>query len=125
VEGPQFEVATTEDQWIDVFDRQTGCQPASEVTLPAVDFEQEIGIAAWWKVEGCLGFDVRTRSIVRTGDQITVNATSIGPKKGETCARALGGLESFLAVSRTAVSERTTYRFVLDGQTAGQVDPSA
>jgi hypothetical protein len=67
VDAPNFQVATTESQWIDVFDQETQCQPQRDVQLPDVDFKREAGLAAWWRVENCLGFVVHTDSIERVG----------------------------------------------------------
>src|SRR2546430_5202780 len=67
VDAPDFQVATTESQWIDVFDQETQCQPQRDVQLPDVDFKHEAGLAAWWRVENCLGFKIHTDWIERVG----------------------------------------------------------
>jgi hypothetical protein len=126
VEGPEFAVAHDDDEWIDIYSRQADCRPSGDVSLPRVRFDHpsqaEVVLAAWWKVEGCLGFDVRTTSVERNGDAVVVTAVSSGPEEGQACATALGGLESFLAVREEAgFAGARTVRFVLDGEMAGEV----
>lgn len=126
VEGPEFEVAMSDDDWIGVYSRQSDCQDGGEFSLPQVNFddpdEPEWALAAWWKVEGCLGYDVETGSVQRIGAEVVVRATSSGPGEGMACATALGSLESFLAVSRDDVEGASVVRFLLDGREAGTVD---
>src|SRR6184192_922335 len=87
VDAPDFQLATTEKQWIDVFDRETQCQPQHDVRLPDVDFTREAGLAAWWRIENCLGFGIHTDSIERAGDQIVVSARATSPGH-RACAAA-------------------------------------
>src|SRR6266550_2837171 len=102
VDAPDFQIATTESQWIDVFDQETQCQPQRDVQLPDVDFKHEAGLAAWWRVENCLGFKIHTDSIERVGDQLVVSATASGPGPG-ACAAARGELESFLVLEKSSL----------------------
>lgn len=125
VEGPDFFIARTEEEWIDAIDMETSCQPESgEIELPRVDFDTEIGVAAWWRTEGCLGWMVKTGKIERNGAEIVVQATATGPGAGVACATARGTLESFLALERSArFSGTEPVRFVLDGETVVRVNP--
>jgi len=119
VDAPDFELATKEDQWIDVFDRETECQPQRDVQLPDVDFAREAGLAIWWKVESCLGFTIHTDSIQRVGSVVVVNGTATGPSPG-ACATAQGTLESFIVLERSDLFDgREPVRFVLNGTTIG------
>ena len=124
VDAPDFQVATTESQWIDIFDQETQCQPQRDVQLPDVDFTREAGLAAWWRVESCLGFRVHTDSIERVGPQIIVSATSSGPGPG-ACAAARGELESFLVLEKSNLfTGNETVKFVLNGVTVGTERPT-
>lgn len=126
VEGPEFEVVRTDEEWVAVYSRQSDCQPGGEFTLPRVRFdhpsEPEAVLAAWWKVEGCLGYDVTTRRVVRAGAEVTVVAETSGPGEGDVCATALGGLESFLAIPASTLDGVSVVRFELDGDEAGAVE---
>jgi hypothetical protein len=124
VDAPNFQVATTENQWIDVFDQETECQPQRDVQLPGVDFKREAGVAAWWRVENCLGFTVHTDTIERVGDQVVVSATATSPGPG-ACAEARGELESFLVLEKSNLftgNERV--KFVLNGVVLGTEQPT-
>lgn len=127
VDSPEFEVATDEAGWIDVFDMETACRPQNEVTLPDVDFATHVAVAAWWKVEPCLGYRVHTDSVERTADgTVVVTAHTTAPAAGTACASARGQLESFLSLTRSNLltgSER--FRFVLDGSPLGEAVSSA
>jgi hypothetical protein len=118
-ESPDFAVARTEEDWIDVFDVQTECQEGSaEIKLPRVDFDTEVAIAAWWERVGCIGFGVRTATVERKGSDIVISATKKQP--GDLCATAIGQLESFLAFERSdrfSGDERIV--FMLDGKQVG------
>lgn len=121
VEPPELVVALDEGAWIDVFDHETECQPDAEVMLPALDFAREVGVAAWWRRETCLGYDVRTVGVTRKGAEVVVAAVSSGPAPGQVCAQALGVLESFLALERSDLfTGKEPVRFVLDGKTVGR-----
>lgn len=126
VEGPEFSVVRTDDEWIEVYSHQSDCQPGGEYSLPRVRFDHpdrpEWVLAAWWRIEGCLGWDVETVSIVATGDVAAVRARSSGPGPGEACATALGGLESFIAVDATDLEQVREVRFELDGEAVGTVN---
>lgn len=119
VQPPSFGVAVDEARWVDLYARQTDCRPDVEVRLPRIDFDAEIAIAGWWKVEPCLGYSIATQSVARDGDVLVVRARSTGPSPGHACATALGALESFLAVER--FDGLREVRFVLDGTEAGRV----
>jgi hypothetical protein len=120
VRGPEFDVAVHEAAWRRVHERQGGCQPGARTAPPRVEFSREIAVAAWWRVQGCLGYRVTTESVTRTrSNAIVVTASSRGPSG--VCAQTLGGLESFLAIGRADASGTTVVRFVLDGAFAGSV----
>jgi hypothetical protein len=119
VDAPDFELATKEDEWIDVYDRETQCQPERDVQLPDVDFAREAGLAVWWKTESCLGFTIHTDSVQRIGTRVVVNASATGPTPG-ACATAQGTLESFIVLERSDLFDgREPIRFVLNGTTVG------
>jgi len=125
VDPPDFQVATTESQWIDIFDQETQCQPQRDVQLPDVDFKREAGLAAWWRVENCLGFKMHTDSIERVGSEIVVSATSSGPSPS-VCAAARGELESFLVLEKSSLfTGAETVKFTLNGVTVGTERPAA
>ena len=128
VEGPEFAVAATEDEWVDIYSRQSDCQPGGDFSLPNARFTHpsrpEVVLAAWWKVEGCLGYDVETQSVQRVGPEVVVRATSTGPGEGQACATALGSLESFLAVPEDALDGAAVVRFFLNDEQLGSVDLS-
>ena len=117
VDAVDFAVAQTEHTWIDIFDRETQCQPDRDINLPDVDFKSEIGIAAWWKIAPCLGFTVKTTSVERIGRDVVIRATEHGPAPG-ACAQARAPLESFLVLRRSDVTPGSV-RFVLDGRSVG------
>ena len=119
VRGPEFALAMNAEEWRSIWDRQNGCQPGSATAVPPL-LATEAGVAAWWKVEHCLGFGVKTTRIVSNGTVITVTATESSPA-AEFCATALGGLESFLALDLGAVRAAERIRFVLDGTEVGSV----
>lgn len=121
VEGPEFALATTREQWFGVAERQWSCQPTADPAEMIVDWDEEVGVAAWWGVRSCLGHSIRTDAVRLAGATITVEATSRGPDGA--CAQALGGLESFLALARPAVAGATTIRFVLNGEAVGSIEP--
>jgi hypothetical protein len=112
VRGPAFAMALTREEWRAVWARSTGCQPTPPEPPPLRS--DEAGVAAWWRVEPCLGYAIRTRNVTTDGRTITVSAESRAPA-AELCASALGGLESFLALDAAAVRAATRIRFVLDG----------
>lgn len=120
VQGPEFEVATTREEWRAILARESECQPGSAPPDLEVSFETEIGVAAWWKVAGCLGYGLETKSVVREGDAVRIEARTSKPV-GDACAQALGGLESFLAVRRSLAEGASRIVFVLDGTEAGSV----
>ena len=123
VDAPNFQVATTENQWIDVFDQETQCQPQRDVQLPDVDFTREAGLAAWWRVE-CLGFIVHTDSIQRVGSQVVVSATASNPSHG-VCAPVRGELESFLVLEKSSLfTGNEPVKFVLNGVVVGTEQPA-
>ena len=119
VQGPEFALALSAAQWQDVWDRQNDCQPGAADALPPL-LASEAGLAAWWKVEGCLGHTVRTTRITVKGTVITVEAESV-PPPAEFCAAAIGGLESFLALDIQAVRRAERLVFVLDEVEVGSV----
>ncbi len=120
VQPPDFAVATTEDRWIDVFDRETECRSLKSVDLPELDFGREVGIAAWWRSEGCMGFSIRTDSIERVGNEVLVRARSAGPGPGTVCATARGALESFLVLQKSSLfTGNETVKFLLNGSPMG------
>jgi len=124
VEPPDFAVATTEDRWIDVFDRETGCRGQQDVDLPELDFTQEVGLVAWWKTAGCLGFRIRTESVERVGNDVLVRARLSGPGPGTVCAAARSALESFLVLQRSSLfTANETVKFILNGATVGELKP--
>ena len=122
VEGPEFIVALDEGDWIDAFDLQTSCLEDGDIRLPDVDFTRRMGVAVWWKVETCRGFDVTTRQVLSRGNDVIVSALTDAPAEDEPCVTALGGLESFLSLERRPTFERVL--FLLDGQEIGTVDLS-
>jgi hypothetical protein len=119
VRGPEFAVARDAAEWRSIWDRQTGCQPDSGGALPPL-LATEAGVAAWWRVEGCLGHGVKTTRVTANGPDIVVRATSSAPA-AEFCATALGGLESFLAFPRGALQGTERVRFILDDVEVGSV----
>ncbi len=121
VRGPEFAVATTPEEWRAVWQKSTACQPTPPQAPPLL--AQEAGVAAWWKVESCLGFAVRTSRVRTDGQIITIEASEAAPSQ-EFCATAIGGLESFLALEREAVDEATRVRFLLDDRDVGSVELS-
>lgn len=124
VDAPDFQLATTENQWIDVFDQETQCQPERDIPLPDVDFSKEAGLAAWWRIDGCLGSKVHTDSIERVGKKIVVSATATTAAPG-ACATARGELESFLVLEKSNLfSGSETLQFVLNGVTVGTENPT-
>jgi hypothetical protein len=122
VVAPNSQIASTEKQWIDVFDQETQCQPARDIKLPEVDFKREVGVAVWWRVENCLGFTVHTDSVERVGSQVVVKATKFSPGRG-VCAAARGELESFLVLERSAYfTGIETFKFVLTATGGGTTE---
>ena len=119
VRGPEFALAMNAAEWKAIWDRQNECQAGSANALPPL-IPSEAGVAAWWKVEGCLGYSVKTTQIKSNGRVITVTATESSPA-AEFCASALGGLESFLALDIGAVRGTEQIRFVLDDVEVGSV----
>jgi hypothetical protein len=87
-----------------------------------IDWDTEFGVAAWWRVEGCLGWSVATDVVERAGDEVRIRATSEGPGEGDVCATALGQLVTFLAVDRSLLEGATRVVFIIDGDEAGQVE---
>jgi hypothetical protein len=123
VDAPDFQVAISEDQWIDAYDRETQCQPQRDVELPDVDFKREAGVAVWWRLENCMGFTVHTDAIERIGKQVVVEATATGPGPA-ACATARGELESFLVVEKSNLfTGNEAVKFVLNGVTVGTEPP--
>jgi hypothetical protein len=124
VDGPDFELASNEHDWIDIFDRETECQPEHDIKLPDVDFTKEVGLAAWWRVDKCLGSKIHTDAIKRVGSQIVVSATATEPPQGTVCASARAELESFYVLERSNLFNGTqTLKFVLNGVTVGTERP--
>jgi hypothetical protein len=119
VRGPEFALAMNAAEWEAIWERQHACQPGSAGALPPL-LATEAGVAAWWKVEGCLGYSVKTTQVKSNGSEITVTATEASPP-AEFCAAALGGLESFLAMDAGAVRGVKRIRFVLGDTEAGSV----
>ena len=119
VRGPAFALAMNATEWVAIWDRQNACQGGSTNALPPL-LPSEAGVAAWWRVEGCLGYGVKTTQIKSNGKVITVTATESSPA-AEFCATALGGLESFLALDLGAVRGAERIRFVLDDVEVGAV----
>jgi hypothetical protein len=119
VRGPEFALAMNAAEWKAIWDRQNACQTGSSNALPPL-LPSEAGVAAWWRVEGCLGYSVKTTQIKSNGSVITVTATESSPA-AEFCASALGGLESFLALDLGAVRGAERIRFVLDDVEVGAV----
>jgi hypothetical protein len=124
VDGPDFQLALTENEWIDIFDRETECQPEHDINLPDVDFGKEAGLAAWWRIEKCLGSKIHTDSIKRVDANIVVSATATESPQGTVCASARGELESFIVIERSNLFTGTqTLKFVLNGVTVGTEKP--
>lgn len=123
VEGPDFAVATTREEWFGVAERQWGCQPLADPAEMIVRWDEEVGVAAWWGVRPCLGYRVETESMRREGTVVEIRAAETEP--AGVCAAALGGLESFYAVDRGALTGAETIRFLLDGEELGRVSLSA
>ncbi len=119
VRGPAFALATDANEWKAIWDRQTECQPGDAGALPPL-LPTEAGVAAWWRVEGCLGSSIETTRVSSTGSVITVNARVETPP-AEFCASAIGGLESFLALDAAALRGVERIRFVLDGTEVGSL----
>lgn len=119
VRGPQFALATNADEWKAIWDRQNECQAGSANALPPL-LRTEAGVAAWWRVEGCLGHGLKTTRVSSNGSVITVGAEASSPA-AEFCAAALGGLESFLALDLGAVRSAERIRFVLDETEVGSI----
>lgn len=121
VGGPSFALADDAEEWAAMWAHSHICPGGGHAPpVPALAAD-EVGVAAWWKVEGCLGYGVRTEGVLLSGRVITVAAEESKPPAGVACAQALGGLESFLALDRAAVAEADTIRFVLDGTEVGSV----
>lgn len=118
VRGPEFAVATNAGEWSAAWTRSTGCQPTADAAPPLV--AGEAGVAAWWKVESCLGHEIRTSRIATNGRVITVTATATAPP-AEFCATAIGGLESFLALPLDELRAATDVRFVLNEVEVGTI----
>lgn len=119
VRGPQFALAMNAEEWQAIWDRQNECQPGSASALPPL-LVSEAGVAAWWRVEGCLGYGAKTTQIKSSGKVVSISATTSSPA-AEFCATALGGLESFLALDLGAVRGAERIRFVLDEVEVGSV----
>lgn len=119
VRGPEFALAMDADEWKAIWTRQTECQAGSSDALPPL-LGHEAGVAAWWKVEGCLGHSVKTTRITTNGSVMTVRATASAPA-AEFCATAIGGLESFLALDAGAVRAAKEIRFILNDAEVGSV----
>ena len=119
VRGPEFALAMSANEWKAIWDRQNECQTGSSNALPPL-LPSEAGVVAWWRVEGCLGYSVKTTQIKTNGRVITVTAKESSPV-AEFCATALGGLESFLALDLGAVRGAERIRFVLDDVEVGAV----
>lgn len=120
-ESPAFAVALTREEWFEVAERHHGCDPLADYEEMLIDWETEFGVAAWWRVEGCLGWDVAPDDVERAGDEVRVSATSNGPGEGDVCATALGQLVTFLAVDRAFLDGTARVVFIIDGNEAGQV----
>jgi hypothetical protein len=120
VHGPAFALALDDGEWKAIWERQHGCQPGDATALPPL-LAGEAGVAAWWRVEGCLGSGIKTERVSSNGRVITVAATVVSPP-AEFCASAIGGLESFLALDASAVRAVERIRFVLDGTEVGALD---
>lgn len=120
VEGPAFALALDVDEWKAIWDRQYACQPGDQSAVPPL-LATEAGVAAWWRVEGCLGSGIKTERITSNGRVITV-AANVETPQAEFCASALGGLESFLALDASGVRAAQRIRFVLDGTEVGSLD---
>ena len=119
VRGPEFALAMNAAEWKTLWDRQNACQAGSTNALPPL-LPSEAGVAAWWRVEGCLGYSVKTTEIKSNGRVITISAKESSPA-AEFCASAIGGLESFLALDIGAVRGVDQIRFVLDDVEVGSV----
>jgi hypothetical protein len=119
VRGPEFAVARNAQEWGAVWARSTSCQPTPDAEPPLVAGES--AVAAWWKVENCLGHTIRTTRVATNGSVITVTATA-SPPPAEFCATAIGGLESFLALPSDEIRAATSIRFVLNDTAVGAVD---
>lgn len=121
-ESPSFAVALTREEWSEVSRRHWGCDPLADPAEMMLDWEEEFGVAAWWRVEGCLGWDVAVDSVERSGTtDVRVSATSSGPGEGDACATALGQLVSFIAVDRSFLKGSDQVVFIMDGQEVGGV----
>src|ERR1041384_4553592 len=101
IAAPDFEVALTEDKWIDVFDQETTCDGAPDVRLPDVRFAKEVAVAVWWKAASCDAAGVRTAAVQREGSEVVVTAVTDRAVAGAKCPPASAQLESFIALQRT------------------------
>lgn len=119
VEGPEFALARSAAEWQTIWDRQNACRAGGADALPPL-LPTEAGVAAWWKVEGCLGYKIKTTRVTASGPVITVAAAASAPPT-EFCASAIGGLESFIAMDKAALDGTTRIRFVLDDVEVGSV----
>lgn len=116
VDPSDFQLAATEDAWIDVFDRETECASSPTVMLPEVDFAREAGLAVWWRSVPCASDRVRVRAVRLAGDELVVEAVSVLHAPSRACARATA--ESFLALARAGgvTGREGNVRLVLDGR---------
>jgi hypothetical protein len=119
VRGPDFALAMNAAEWQAIWTRQNACQTGSANALPPL-LPTEAGVAAWWRVAGCLGYTVKTTQIKSNGKVITVTANESSPP-AEFCAAAIGGLESFLALDLGAVRGAERIRFMLGEVEVGSV----
>jgi len=124
VDAPEFGVATDEKHWIDIFDMETSCRPdSSTVTLPDVDFDTEVAVAAWWSSTVCLSSKARTVSVARTPAGVVV--TAVSDPATPVCSGPTGGAESFLAIRLSEIYDGSTpVRFVLDGRSVATAKPT-
>jgi hypothetical protein len=118
VREPSFAVALTPERWRDAWRRGTGCQSGVGEAPPLR--RDEAGVAAWWEVEGCLGYQIHTTEVRYEDGDVVVRAASVAPA-AEFCATGLGGLESYLALDAAVVSAANNIRFELDGAAVGSV----
>lgn len=104
IHGPEVALARTDDDWINVFDRQTACNRMPEVRLPDVDFAREIGVAIWWNRPRCDTLHIQAVTFdgasirIDAGREATRATSPTLARSGRACPR--GASETFLAVRR-------------------------
>lgn len=120
VDPPQFGLAQDEARWIDLIDMETSCDgKLTDIPLPAVDFDTEVAVGAWWVGGVCATRRLKVDSVRREPAQVEVRASSVGaPCAGSAVA------ETFLAVQQSDAYDGTQeIAFFLDGAAVGVAKP--